>query len=165
MAGETVSIQSSLPLSVYVYGLTVIEGHDTTGTGELLDELDALGVVFGLDGLLAGERLVRGGAAPVLEAGGGERHRVFLAAQVLDLHGVRLGCPVHARYGGGGVVVGHGVRLGAVLRRSEVHEERVHGLRFRRHAEVRAGSVGRICWDGRTANAGSGSSPSTQYIC
>ena len=111
----------------------MIEGQDAAGTSKLPDELDALGVVFRLDGFVASECLVRGRAAAVLEACGVERYRMLFAAQVLDLYGVLLGYPVDAWLARGRVVISHGIGFRAVLRRGEVHEKGVDRLRFRRH--------------------------------
>ena len=68
----------------------MVEGHDARRAGELLDELDGLGVVLLLDHLVVLERGVRDGAAEVLEAGRVERDGVLLAAEVLNLDLVRL---------------------------------------------------------------------------
>ena len=89
---------------------------------ELLDQLNALGVILLLDPLVRVERLVHRRSAEVPEPGRIERNGVLLAAQVLNLDLVR--CRAEVAFQG----LDGDVRLRAVRRGSVVVERGRYGF-------------------------------------
>lgn len=128
----------------------MVKGHDAARAGELLHELDALGVVLALDLRVVRERRVLLRAAEVLEARRIERDGVLLPANVLNLHLVRLAHPVLAALARRRVRVNVDVRLLAVRGRREVDELGGHCVGDRHGSRVCGGggverSGGRVC--------------------
>lgn len=141
MAEREVSQSRLWTMSATRRGHTVIKDDGAACARDLLHKLDALRVVLCFDRLVVGEGLVRGRAPEELEAGSIECHGVLLAADVLDIDGVRLGSPVALPGAGDGVRIDVRVRLGAIRGGREVDKFGLHRVR----SSVGRGHGRRIC--------------------
>lgn len=100
----------------------MVEDDSTARAGESLDELNALRVVFPLDFLIVGKRLVLRLFFEELEARKIKRHRVLLATDVLYLNLTGHINPVLCTDTGDRIGVNVDIWPGAIGRTSEVVE-------------------------------------------
>lgn len=109
----------------------MIESNNLTSPSKLLDKLYTLGVVFSLNFLVIGERIVLPRMFSVVETRGIEADRVLLASDILDLEVVRLDGPILRPFTCGSVCINVCVWLRAICRRGEVEELGSDGISLR----------------------------------
>ena len=108
--------------------LTVIKWNDTTGPGDLLYKLDALGVIFTFDFLIICKRSVACSVLAVIESSGVEAHCVLFTSEVLDFDIVWFESPVLTAFASSGIGVDVSVRFRTVRRRGKVNEFGSNGV-------------------------------------
>lgn len=74
--------------------LTVVKWNNSSGSGNLLDEVYTLWVVFPLDFLVVRERSMGRRGLSVVKSGGIEANGVLLASEILDVDSVRHAGPI-----------------------------------------------------------------------
>jgi hypothetical protein len=132
--------------------LTVVEKDDAAGACELLEQLNALGVILALNLFVVLERGVLSGVMEELEAVLVEG-RVVASAEVLDFDGVRLVFPIGGALAGYRIDVDVRPCFGPVGGWGEVSEGGIDEVRLARNCHVgvcvKCGSAV-MCMDGNS---------------